>query len=103
MTNSRTRFATLCVVSAVFALAGCSATPTTQSALTGSETSAPAMPQVNQDIAARLAFNAMNYSTSGVQLGAGDRFGQQLHSNYVATVQSREGNQMYAEVPIIND
>lgn len=84
-------------------LSGCSTYQTTHADATGSAVSpaafsAPA-PQVNPEFASRISYNALADASSGtIRLGAGDRFGNQMHSHQIALVRARETNRLFAEV-----
>ena len=58
----------------------------------------PATPRVNTAIASRLARNVLISDATAIQLGAGDRFGRQMHASYVASVRLQEHHRMLAEV-----
>jgi len=100
MFKSSVRMATLGTLTGILALGGCAASSQTQHVSMGavSETPAPAMPRVNTAVAERLASNALRYEDMGIQLGAGDRFGRQMHDSYMVAVRLREHNRMLAEV-----
>lgn len=85
----RIRYITLASTFAlsVAALSGCSATPTVDSSAVVYKGTAPA---VNPEVAALLEKSLLTAPRSGIRLGAGDQFGRQLHTQYLATLMTRE-------------
>lgn len=100
MFKSSARIATLFTLTGIIALGGCAAAPQTQQVSMGAfaEESTPATPRVNTAVAERLAHNALRYEPTGIQLGAGDRFGRQMHASFVVALRMREQHRMLAEV-----
>ncbi len=87
-----------------FMFAGCASTQTAQQTSAGTSGTQGVAPQLSENAAAILAYNAIREQPGQVRLGAGDRFGQHVHDQHMVLVQARhQSGEAIVSVPVASD